>query len=97
MCNTIHCDYLPHTTFCFYLINFQFNTDFPSQFCIFFTVKSSSVTQRLVSQENAFKKSKNPLVFFIKLWAQIVYFNCKEFQVFKIAKFEFKVTVRYGL
>ena len=26
MCNTYHCDYLPHTTFCFYLIDFQLNT-----------------------------------------------------------------------
>ena len=27
-----NCDYLPHTTFRFYLTNFQLNTDFPSQF-----------------------------------------------------------------
>ena len=30
----------------------------------FFTVKSPSVTQRSVSQENAFKKDKNPSFFF---------------------------------
>ena len=30
---------------------------------IFFTVKSLSVTQILVSQENAFKRSKNPSAF----------------------------------
>ena len=44
------------------LIDFQLNTDFPSQFS-FFTVKSPSVTQRSVSQENAFKTSKNPSLF----------------------------------
>ena len=36
------------------------NTGFPSQFAIFFTIKSPSVIQRLVSQENAFKEIKNP-------------------------------------
>ena len=56
MCDTCNCDYLKHNTFRFNLINFQFTTDFPSQFCVF-TVKSPSVTQRSVSQENAYKKS----------------------------------------
>ena len=36
MCDTYHCDYLPHTTFRFYIIDFQLNTDFPSQFCVFY-------------------------------------------------------------
>ena len=62
MCDTFHSDYLPYTTFRFYLISFQLNTDFPSQFCVF-TVKSFSVTQRSVSQENAFEKSKHPSPF----------------------------------
>ena len=61
--DTYNCHYLQHTTFRFYLFNFQLNTDFPSQFCVF-TVKSPSVTQRSVSQENAFEKSKKPVVFF---------------------------------
>ena len=64
MCDTYNCEYLQHITFHFNLIDFQLHTDFPSQFCIFFTVKSSSVTQRSVSQEKAFKKSKNPSPFF---------------------------------
>ena len=59
-----NCDYLPHSKFRFNLIDFQLNTDFPSQFCVF-TVKSPSVTQRSVSQENAFKKSKG--LFWLKL------------------------------
>ena len=56
MCDTYNCDYRKHNTFRFNLIDFQLNTDFPSQFCAF-TVESPSVTQRLVSQENAYKKS----------------------------------------
>ena len=43
----------------------QLNTDSPSQFA-FLTAKSPSVTQRSVSQENAFKKSKHPSPFFRK-------------------------------
>ena len=39
------------------LIDFQLNTNCPSQFLRFFTVKSPSVTQRSVYQENAYKKS----------------------------------------
>ena len=56
MCDTHNCDYLKHSTFSFNLIDFQLNTDFPSQFCVF-TAKSPSVTRRSVSQENAYKKS----------------------------------------
>ena len=36
MCDTYNCDYLKHNTFSFNLIDFQLNTDFPSQFCIFY-------------------------------------------------------------
>ena len=56
MCDTYNCDYLKHGTFRLNLIDFQLNTDFPSQFA-FFTVKLPSVTQRSISQENAYKKS----------------------------------------
>ena len=54
MCETFDCDYLKHITFRFNLIDFQLNKDFPPQFCGFFTVKLPSVTQRSVSQENAY-------------------------------------------
>ena len=36
MCDTYNCDYLKHSTLRFNLIDFQLNTDFPSQFCIFY-------------------------------------------------------------
>ena len=67
MCDTYHCDYLKHITFCFNVSDFQINTDFLPNFA-FFTVKSPSVTQRSVSQENAFKKSKNLLLFCLFLF-----------------------------
>ena len=64
MYDTFCCDYLQHSIFRFNLIDFQLNTDFPSQFCIFYRKITYSVTQRSVSQENAFKKSKNLSPFF---------------------------------
>ena len=66
----------------------------------FFTVKSPSVTQRAVFffffKKNAYKKSKSPWPFSpVKLWTSrlksFFYSNWNQFQVFKIAKFEFKV------
>ena len=66
MCDTYNCDYLRYSTFRFNLIDFQLNTEFPSQFCVFYR-KSPSVTQRSVSQENAYEKSsKNPSPFLHK-------------------------------
>ena len=35
MCDIYDCDYLKHSTFRFNLIDFQLNTDYPSQFCVF--------------------------------------------------------------
>ena len=99
MCDTYNFDYLQHSTFRFNLIDFKLNTDFPSQFGVFFIVKSPSVTQRSVSQENAFKKSKSPSPFFSQNYRlkRFFYSNWKQFLVFKIAKFEFMVTVHYSL
>ena len=60
-------DYLSHTTFRPYLIDFQLNLLIFLIFIffkIFFTIKSLGVTQRTVSQENAFNRSKNPVAFF---------------------------------
>ena len=85
------CDYLPHTTFRLYLINFQLKQISLPNFA-FSTVKSPSVTQRSVSQENAFKKRKKPVPFFVELYAQIIFYsNSKQFQVSNWAKVEFKV------
>ena len=58
MCDTYNCNYLKHSTFHFNLIDFQLNTDFSFPNFAFFTVKSPGVTQRSVSQENAYKELK---------------------------------------
>ena len=36
LCVTYNCDYLKRSTFRFNLIDFQLNTDFLSQFCVFY-------------------------------------------------------------
>ena len=77
MCDTYNCDYLKHRTFRFNLINFQLNTDFLPIFA-FFTVKSPSVTQRSVFQENAYKKSSNPSPFLHKTIGSDNYFTLIE-------------------
>ena len=56
----------PYSVATCYLIDLQLNTDFPYQFC-FFTVKSPSVNQISVSQENEYKMSLNPSPFFTNL------------------------------
>ena len=63
MGDTYHCNYLPHIIFRLNLIDFQLKNDFPSQFYVFYR---KITTLRLVSQENAFKKSKNPTAFLHK-------------------------------
>ena len=89
--------------------DFQFNANFPSQLYAFFftTVKSPSIAQRSGSQENALKKTnkqttkqtKNVGFYLRNYRLKYIFFysNWKQFQVFKMAKFEFKVTVHYGL
>ena len=84
MCDTYNCDYLQHSAFRFNWIDFQLNTDFPSQF--FFSVKSSSVTKRFL---------KKMLLKRVKIRRLFFYPNWKQFLVFKIAKFEFMETVHY--
>ena len=66
MCETYNGDFLKRSTFRFNLIDFQLNTDFPSQFCVVYRKITYSVTQRSVPLENAYKKSKNPSPFLHK-------------------------------
>ena len=69
---------------------------FPSKFCVLY--RSPSLTQRSVSHENAFKKIKNPSLFFTIIGSNnsfILFEN--NFSFFKIAKLEFKVTVHSSL
>ena len=50
-------------------------------------------------KKKGFKKSKNLLPIFPQKYGLISFtlLNCKQFRVLKISKFEFKVTVHYGL
>ena len=67
MCDTYNCDYLHSAAqrISFQLNRFSVKYRFPFPILrVFFTVKSPSVTQRSVSQENAFKKSKTRRLFF---------------------------------
>ena len=97
-----YCDYLTRTTFRFYLIDFQFKTDFPPQFCVVYRkitqhyLKIGFSRKCLKKQTNkqTKNKKKKPIAFTRKTIAASNSFNRKQFQVFKIAKFEFKVA--YG-
>ena len=78
MCDTYNCDYLQHTKFRLYLIDFQLDTQFPHPNFAFFTVKSPIVTLRSVSLQNAFEKSKNPSPFFLKTIGSNNFFTLTE-------------------
>ena len=56
MFDTYNCDYLQHSTFRINLIDFQLNTDFPSQFFVFYRLK----------------RAKTRRLFFAELKAQII-------------------------
>ena len=97
ICGTYDCNYLPQTIFHFFLIDFQFNKDFPSKLCIFYC-KITSITQRSVSQEKCYKKSKSPSFFCKNIGSSNSFTLIKtNFRFFKIARFEFKVTVHCSL
>ena len=53
---TYNCNYLPHTTFHFYLINFLSNTDFPSQY--FFTKNHLVLLKDLVLKKMLLGRAK---------------------------------------
>ena len=57
MCDTYNYNYLKHSTFRFNLIEIFSKMQISLPNFAFFIVKSPSVTQRSVFQENAYKKS----------------------------------------
>ena len=67
MSDTYNCDYLQHSTFRFNLIDIHLIQVFLPNFAFFYR-QITRVAQRLVSQENTFKKSKNPSPFFFSLF-----------------------------
>ena len=62
--DTYNCDYLPHTIFRFYLTDLQNKYIFLFPILRFLPQKLPTVTQRSVSQENVFRKSKKTIDFF---------------------------------
>ena len=65
----------------------------------FFTIKSGGVTQRSVFKKMLLKRAKTCHLFYHKTIGSNNSFTLIEnnFRFFKKAKFEFKVTVHYGL
>ena len=59
-----HCDYLPHTTFHFDLIDFQLNTDISSQFCIFSPKNHLALLKDRFLKKMLLKRAKTYSFFF---------------------------------
>ena len=98
ICDTNNFDYLPYTIFCFCLNDFQLNTDFSSQFCIFYC-KTTSLYSKNGFSRKCIQKEQKLIAFFSQGYRlkQFFYSNWKQFQVFKIVRCEFNVTVHYDL
>ena len=72
MCDTYNCDYPKHSTFRFNLIDFQLNTDFPSQFCAFLPLNHLVSLKDRFLKKMLIKRAKTRRLFFTKLQAQII-------------------------
>ena len=99
MLDTYICDYLLHITFRFYSINFQLDKDFPSRCCIFYRKITKRYSKIGISRKWFLKRAKTCRFFCCKNYRLKLFFytNWKQFQILKIAKFEFGVTVHHGL
>ena len=64
MCDTYNCDYLEYSTFCFNLIDFQLNTDFPSQFCVFLRQNRLALFKDRFLKEMLLKRAKTRRLYF---------------------------------
>ena len=73
MCDTYNCDYLKHSTLRFNLIDFQLNTDFPSQFCVFLPQNHLASLKDRFLKKMLKKRAKTRRLFFTKLKAQIIF------------------------
>ena len=103
----VYCDYLPHITFRFYSKDLQFSADFPSQFYVLFFYRKLNQRYSKINFSRKYwkkkkkrkKKKEQKLVDLSSQNKRLNLFfhsNWKQFRVFKIAKFEFTVTVHYG-
>ena len=62
ICDTCNFDYVTHTMFCFYWIDFQLNADFPSQFYFFLALLKDRFLKKML-----LKRAKIRRLFFAKL------------------------------
>ena len=60
-------DYLTHTTFRFYLVDFQLDTDFPSQFYVFLPQNHLALHKDRFLKKMLLKRAKTHRLFFVKL------------------------------
>ena len=67
MCDTYNCDYLKHSTFRFNLTDFQLNTDFPSQICVFYRKMTKRHSKIGFLKKMLIKRAKTRRLFFTKL------------------------------
>ena len=67
MCDTYNCDYLKHSTLRFNLIDFQLNTDFPSQFYVFLPQNHLASLKDRFLKKMLIKRAKTRRLFFTKL------------------------------
>ena len=67
ICDTYNCDYLPHTIFYFYLIDWQLNADFPSQFCVFYLKINYRLLKDGFLKKILLKRAKTRRLFIAKL------------------------------
>ena len=64
MCDTYNCDYLQHSTFLSNFIDFQLNTDFPSQFCVFYRKNHLALLKDRFLKKMLLKRAKTRRLFF---------------------------------
>ena len=67
MCDTYNFDYLKHSTLRFNLIDFQLNTDFPSQFLRFLQQNHLASLKDWFLKKMLIKRAKTRRLFFTKL------------------------------
>ena len=67
MCDTYNCGYLKHSTLRFNLIDFQLNTDLPSQFLRFLPQNHLALLKDRFLKKMLIKRAKTRRLFFTKL------------------------------
>ena len=96
-CDTYNWDYLPHTTFCFYLIDFKLNTNISLPIILLSLIVKSPTLLKNRFLKNLLIKRDKPVPFPSQncRFRWFLHSNWRQFQVFKITEFEFKISTLY--